>query len=116
MIFVTAADIVDSASAILAYVEDVDERRFLDDLKPQDAVIRRIEIIGEAAGRLSAAFREARPSIPWRQIRAMRNRMIHVYDDIDMNMVWRTARDDIPALLLEMSRLVPVEPEEHRRD
>jgi len=65
-------------------VDGVTEQEFLEDVRLQDAVIRRIEVIGEAAGRLSAAFREERAGIPWREIRGMRNRMIHVYDDIDM--------------------------------
>ncbi len=102
----TVADIVESANAILEYVDGVTEQEFLVDARLQDAVIRRIEVIGEAAGRLSAAFREERAGIPWREIRGMRNRMIHVYDDIDMNLVWRTIRSDIPGLLAELAPLV----------
>lgn len=106
----TVADIVESANAILEYVDGVTEQEFLEDARLQDAVIRRIEVIGEAAGRLSAAFREGRAGIPWREIRGMRNRMIHVYDDIDMNLVWRTVRSDIPGLLAELAPLVSADP------
>jgi len=102
----TVADIVESANAILEYVDGVTEQEFLEDVRLQDAVIRRIEVIGEAAGRLSAAFREERAGIPWREIRGMRNRMIHVYDDIDMDLVWRTIQTDIPGLLAELAPLV----------
>lgn len=106
----TVTDIVESANAILEYVDGVTEEEFLEDVQLQDAVIRRIEVIGEAAGRLSAAFREERTGIPWREIRGMRNRMIHVYDDIDMNLVWRTIRSDIPGLLAELAPLVAADP------
>lgn len=106
----TVADIVESANAILEYVDGVTEQEFLEDARLQDAVIRRIEVIGEAAGRLSAALREGRAGIPWREIRGMRNRMIHVYDDIDMNLVWRTVRSDIPGLLAELEPLVSADP------
>lgn len=92
----TVAGIVESANAILKYVDGVTEEESLEDVRLGDAVIRRIEVIGEAAGRLSAAFREERAGIPRREIRGVRNRMIHVYDDIDMNLVWRDCPERHP--------------------
>ena len=102
-------DILRSARAIRSYVEGVSRDDFLENPQLQDSVIRRIEIMGEASGRLSAAFREEHPEIPWARIRGMRNRMIHGYDDIDMAIVWETVERDIPRLVLRLERLVPPE-------
>ena len=94
---------------IRAYVEGVTRHEFLVDTQLQDSVIRRIEIIGEAAGRVSSEFREKTPEISWNEIRGMRNRMIHVYDDIDMDIVWETVQQDIPHLISQLERLAPPE-------
>ena len=100
-------DILASARMIRAYLEGVTRNEFLVDTQLQDSVIRRIEIIGEAAGRVSSAFREENPEIPWNEIRGMRNRMIHRYDDIDMDIVWETVQQDIPQLISRFERLAP---------
>ena len=73
---------------------------FLANTQLQDSVIRRIEIIGEVAGRISVQFQEAHPEIPWHAMTGMRNRMIHGYDDIDFNIVWNTVQESIPLLLI----------------
>ena len=98
-------DIVSSAKLILTYVEGLRREQFLQDTRLQDSVIRRIEIIGEAVRRLSPEFRERHPEIPWMAMTGMRNRMIHGYDDIDMNVVWDTTQDSIPRLLPIVERL-----------
>ena len=98
-------DIVSSAKLILTYVEGVRREQFIQDTRLQDSVIRRIEIIGEAVRRLSPEFRERHPEIPWTAMTGMRNRMIHGYDDIDMNIVWDTTQDSIPRLLPIVERL-----------
>ena len=110
------ADIVESARKVCEYVAGVSRHEFIENVQLQDSVVRRLLVIGEASGRLSASFRETRPSIPWREIRGMRNRMVHVYDAIDMNMVWRTARNDIPSLLVELAPVVSTDPEAESRD
>ena len=98
-------DIVSSAKLILTYVEGVRRDQFIQDTRLQDSVIRRIEIIGEAVRRLSPEFRERHPEIPWMAMTGMRNRMIHGYDDIDMNIVWDTTQGSIPRLLPIVERL-----------
>ena len=105
-------DILGSARAIQSYIEGVSRRAFLENQQLQDSVIRRIEIMGEASGRLSPTFRDRHPDLPWARIRGMRNRMIHAYDDIDMAVVWDTAEKDIPRLIPHLERLVPPETEE----
>jgi len=79
----------------------VDEIGFLKSELIQDAVIRNIEIIGEAANniqRVDAAFAAANDEIPWQVMYAMRNRLSHGYDQVDFEMVWRTICNDLPDL------------------
>ena len=104
-------DIVLSARLILAYVEGVGQEQFFQDTRLQDSVIRRLEIIGEAAGRVSPDFRSGHPEIPWSSMTGMRNRMIHGYDDIDMGIVWNTSQESVPNLLTLIEPLISVEPE-----
>ncbi|MCY3729002.1 MAG: DUF86 domain-containing protein [Nitrospira sp.] len=109
--FVLLMDILSSARMIQAYVKDIVLDQFLKDTQLQDSVIRRFEIIGEAAGRISSQFQEKYEEIPWSEMRGMRNRMIHRYDDIDMNIVWNTAQEDIPHLLAIIEPLASPEGE-----
>ena len=104
-------DILESARTIRAYVAGMTRQDFLRDTQVQDSVIRRLEIIGEAAGRISPEFRNAQPEIQWPEIRGMRNRMIHGYDDVDMDIVWDTVERDIPHLIQIIESLAPPENE-----
>ncbi len=69
------------------------------------AVARAVEIIGEAASKLSIETRSALPSIPWPAIVAMRNRLVHAYFDVDHDILWKTAVDEIPQLLSALQRI-----------
>ena len=73
---------------------DIDERRML-----VLAVLKDIEIVGEAAARVSAETRALLPAIPWTEIVGMRNRLIHAYFDVDLDRVWDTLTVDLPALV-----------------
>jgi uncharacterized protein with HEPN domain len=66
-------------------------------------------IIGEASRRLSGGFRREHSAIPWLNITAMRNRLIHGYDEVDLNVVWNTATIDAPKLLRELEPFLPVQ-------
>jgi uncharacterized protein with HEPN domain len=70
------------------------------------ALIRQLEVIGEAASRVSQGTPAQLPAVPWRAIVAMRNRLIHAYDVIDPDAVWRAASEDVPALLDELERVL----------
>ena len=70
------------------------------------AVVRAIEVIGEAAGRITKATRRAAPEIPWGLVVSMRNRLIHAYFDVDHEIVWKTATEELPALLPKLRALV----------
>jgi uncharacterized protein with HEPN domain len=69
------------------------------------AVVRAIEVVGEAASKLSEEFRAAHPSIPWRAIIGMRNRLIHAYFDIDTETVWETTMQELPPILNQLREL-----------
>ena len=65
----------------------------------QAAVIRNLEVIGEAAKQLPQEFREAHPQLPWREMTGMRDLLIHAYHRVDLDLVWSTVEDSLPALL-----------------
>lgn len=98
-------DIREAARLAISYVEGVEKADFLSDTRLQDSVIRRIEIIGEAARRVSDQTRTLNPSVPWREMIGMRNLLIHDYDDVDAEVVWQTVKEGLPQLLDKLSRL-----------
>ena len=71
------------------------------------ALTKDIEIVGEAAARVTLETKQAIPSIPWQSIVTMRNRLIHGYFDIDLDMVWSTVTEDLPPLLTEIQNFLP---------
>jgi len=99
-------DILEAARLAASYVEGVQEATFLGDTQLQDSVIRRIEIIGEAAGRVSEDTRATCPDIPWREMVGMRNMVIHQYDGVDLTVVWETVQNDLPGLIVRIELLV----------
>jgi uncharacterized protein with HEPN domain len=92
-------DILEAARLAVSYVQGVSEEMFLKDTQLQDSVIRRIEIIGEAARRVSETTRDMLANVPWPEMIGMRNMMIHDYDDVDFVIVWETVQHDLPALI-----------------
>ena len=74
------------------------------------ALVRAIEIIGEAAAKITAEQRNASSAVAWTAIVAMRNRLIHAYFDIDRDIVWRTVMEEIPALRAQLLELLPPAP------
>lgn len=84
----------------------IERAEFDDDWVFQDAVIRELEIIGEAAGRLSPEVRAANSDLPWSEMTGMRHKLIHDYFEVDLDVVWRTAVDDVPPLLPSLRRVL----------
>jgi uncharacterized protein with HEPN domain len=106
-------DILQAARNATSFVAGKTYEGFSEDVQCHFAVVRAIEIIGEAARNVSDEFRLAHPEIPWRDTIATRNRMIHGYNEVDLAIVWDTVRDDIPKLIALVEPLVPPENELH---
>lgn len=75
----------------------------------QLAVVKAVETVGEAASKISDETQQAHPEIPWPSIIGMRNRLVHGYGSIRLDVVWRTVKEDIPALATQLRRIVPKE-------
>ena len=91
-------DILNSAEAALSFVEDVDFTGFSEDLRTHFAVVRALEIVGEAATQTPDTSKERWPHIPWQDMADMRNVLIHAYSGVDLETVWRTVQEDLPPL------------------
>lgn len=88
----------DSIFQIESYVAGYSYDQFLKDRKTQDAVIRQLEMIGEATSNLTSTFKKSNPEIPWREIADFRNVLAHEYWDVDMEIVWNTIQEDLSTL------------------
>lgn len=102
-------DVLEAARLLQTFVAGIDWNSFENDLMRRAAVMRQLEIMGEAARRLSEETRLEIPEIPWRQIISMRNRLIHGYDDVDLVIVWETIQNDLPPLIARLEKVVPAE-------
>ena len=97
--------ILDAIAAIEAYTTD-GRAVFLRERKTQDAVIRNLEIIGEAIRNVPLDFQSTHPEIPWREASALRNVLIHEYFGIDLKVVWAVVEKDLPPLKASVLRAV----------
>lgn len=98
-------DMIGFTERVMTYTRGLDQAGFEAANLTYDATLRNLELIGEAAIRIPADVRENARHIPWRQIVATRNRLIHGYLGIDGDTLWSIVRDDIPALLPELRKL-----------
>lgn len=79
------------------------------DRKLELALVKSIEIIGEAAANITGECRRTLPGIPWASITGMRNRLVHVYFDLDRDILWKTITEDLPSLIAELEKVLPSE-------
>lgn len=100
-------DMLDAARAVKEFVSGRSYRDYMQDRMLRGAVERHVEIIGEAAGRVSKAFRDAHPEVPWQRIIAQRNVLAHEYGDIQHDLMWKAATVHIPALIASLEPLFP---------
>jgi len=91
-------DIWESLEKVQRYISGLTRKSFSADEKTIDAVVRNLEIIGEAANRLPGEFRSQHPTIEWRKIVGLRNRIVHDYFGVDLEIVWQILKDDVPDL------------------
>lgn len=99
--------IIDAATEALGFIrhrrrEDLDHDRQL-----VWALVKAVEIIGEAAAQLSDEARTQIPGIPWRNIIGMRNRLVHAYFDVNLDILWKTITDGLPPIIAELKRVIP---------
>lgn len=98
--------ILDACKQIERYTSAINEGHFKQEPLYQDAIIRQLEIIGEAVKRLSDAVRQKHATIPWRYIAGMRDKLIHHYFQVDLDQVWLTAIGDIPVFRAQIEIIV----------
>ncbi len=102
-------DMLLAARDAVRFVSGMSRPQFEESRLHQHAVLKAIEIVGEAAGRISKETREKYPHIPWADMIAMRNRLVHGYFEIDLAKVWDTVHRDLPRLIEAIELLVPPE-------
>ena len=98
--------VLDAAREAIEFVKDRSRQDLDNDRKLNLALVRLLEIIGEAARGISQEFRQQHPNLPWKSIIGMRDRLIHGYFDVNLDVVWQTATEDLPGLVAQMEDLV----------
>lgn len=98
--------IVDALSAAIRFTEGRSREDLDRDQMLAFAVLHAIQIVGEAAGKINAEFRDQHPQIPWALITGMRHRLVHAYFDVNHDILWTTATESVPELLAQIDRLL----------
>ena len=101
----------DAAREAIAFARGNTREDLTRDRKLQLSLVKEIEIVGEAANRVSAGVQVATPGVPWADIIGMRNRLIHAYDDVNLSVVWQTVTSDLPPLVIQLEQILAMEPE-----
>ena len=100
---------LDASNEVLSFAQGKDRSALDTDRKLTLAIIKSIEIVGEAASKISQECRVEFPQIPWANIITMRNRLIHAYFEIDLDILWETITEDIPPLIEELEKITPAD-------
>lgn len=98
--------ILDNIGKSERYLQDFDYEKFKQDEKTIDAVVRNVEVIGEAANNLTRGFRSQNTQIEWRKIIATRNRIIHGYASVDLEIIWNITQNDLSSLKIEIEKIL----------
>lgn len=104
-------DMLIAARDIQQFTAGLSQDGFIANRMAQSAVIREFQVIGEAARQISAETQAQYASIAWRQITGMRNRMIHEYFDVRLDVIWDAIQNDIPELIQQLEKIVPTDDE-----
>lgn len=89
-----------------SYTEKLTYEDFLEDIKTQDAVIRNIEIIGEATKNISEELRNKYPEIPWKGLAGMRDKLTHHYFGVNLDIVWNVVKEELPEIILQIEEII----------
>lgn len=100
-------DMLQAAQKVLEYASGLDRPRFESSSRDQDAILRQLTILGEAAKGISGEFRSEHPEIPWRRIAGFRDVVVHQYFNVNIEEVWRIVREDVPSLIPLIEPLIP---------
>ncbi len=103
------SDIIEAADHIAAFIAGFDFERFQESELVRSAVVQKLAVIGEAAGRISPGLQGREPHVPWPQIVAFRNILVHAYFGIDWNEVWTSATDRCPTLRAQIAQILAME-------
>ncbi len=91
-------DMLGATEKVAAFVQGMTRGQFLEDEKTQFAVVRGLEIIGEAAKKIPDSVKVKHPQVPWREVAGMRDKLVHDYFGVNAEVVWRTAVEDVPRI------------------
>jgi uncharacterized protein with HEPN domain len=100
-------DMLQAARKALEYAQNLTEGQYLGSSRDQDAIIRQLTIVGEAAKRVSPEFKAEHSEIPWRKIAGFRDVVVHDYFHVDIKEVWRIVRGELPTLAKMLEPLLP---------
>lgn len=92
-------DMLENAQRAILFTQEMDFDSFTKDEKTVYAVIRAVEIIGEAAAKIPEDVRAKHPNVPWREVKGMRNKLVHDYFGVNMEVIWQTIHEDLPELI-----------------
>jgi uncharacterized protein with HEPN domain len=98
-------DILESIENVESFLEGISKEDFVHDIEKQSAVVRQLEIIGEAVKNIPEVFREKYPEIPWRKVAGLRDMIIHVYFNVDLDVTWDIVKKDVPDLKQKMLKI-----------
>lgn len=104
-------DMLDAAQKIMTHTQSLDYEQFIKDTWTVDAVLYNLTIIGEAARHLPEKLTSRYLDVPWPDIRDMRNIIIHEYFGVDLSIIWKTIREDIPQLVIQLETILKDEPD-----
>jgi len=99
-------DMLEAIGRIEEFVQGMDLNAFLRDRRTCDAVVRNLEIIGEAAGNVADDATSRHPGVPWKKARQMRNVLAHAYFGVDLPTVWKTIHEDLPPLKTQLAAIL----------
>ncbi|NQU06376.1 MAG: DUF86 domain-containing protein [Calditrichaeota bacterium] len=105
-------DMLDAAKAVKEFISGCTVHNYLNNRMLRSAVERQFEIVGEAANKVSRAFKETHPEISWRRIISQRHILAHEYGEIKHELLWNVATIHIPELITKLEKLIPIDPDE----